>query len=569
MATKRFIAKNGLDNNTQTITNVADPVNAQDAATRAFVLANAGGGAGAATAETLIGATLASNVLASSLTSVGTLAGLTVTADATIKELTIGQGGTAGYSTFNNSVFGLTALAMNMMGHENTAIGAYALNENKHGNFNTAVGSDALRRNSTAYTGGDNNTAIGQRALASNQGGSSNSAVGANALDQNTGDYNTAMGMQALMDNSTGSWNTAMGHLALTYNTTGHDNSAMGQIALKYNTTGIYNAAMGMGALLNNTTGDYNAALGADAGRFIADGTTQLTVVNKSTFLGEETKASADNVTNETVIGYNAIGSGSNTFTLGGSTVTKTLIPYGNVGIGVSPSGTYKLQVSGSISATQLALAAGTTAVGGAPLKITPGTSFLTTPEAGAIEVDSVNSVAYFTGNATNGRGLIPTCQYFRLEANLGVTATTIAPFFGTSSSIPLVTNGVYEIEMECYFLKNTAGTLVWTITNSAVVTNMQVIIQHTPVAGYTTVPTTTAMTMAALTGQTAASVAFSATTSLTLSTNHWVRIKIILENASSTSLRLNVTNSAGTITPRRGSYWKATRIANVGILAT
>ena len=36
MADRRFVAKNGLDNNTQTITNVADPVNAQDAATRAF-----------------------------------------------------------------------------------------------------------------------------------------------------------------------------------------------------------------------------------------------------------------------------------------------------------------------------------------------------------------------------------------------------------------------------------------------------------------------------------------------------------------------------------------------------
>jgi len=36
MATKRFIAKNGLDNNSLTITNVADPTNAQDASTKAY-----------------------------------------------------------------------------------------------------------------------------------------------------------------------------------------------------------------------------------------------------------------------------------------------------------------------------------------------------------------------------------------------------------------------------------------------------------------------------------------------------------------------------------------------------
>lgn len=36
MSQKRFIAKNGLDNNNQTITNVANPQNAQDAATKSI-----------------------------------------------------------------------------------------------------------------------------------------------------------------------------------------------------------------------------------------------------------------------------------------------------------------------------------------------------------------------------------------------------------------------------------------------------------------------------------------------------------------------------------------------------
>lgn len=45
MATqKRFIAKNGIDNNNKSIVNVLDPVNDQDVATKAFVLSSASTG---------------------------------------------------------------------------------------------------------------------------------------------------------------------------------------------------------------------------------------------------------------------------------------------------------------------------------------------------------------------------------------------------------------------------------------------------------------------------------------------------------------------------------------------
>ena len=229
----------------------------------------------------------------------------------------------------------------------------------------------------------------------------------------------------------------------------------------------------------------------------------------------------------------------------------------------ITGTGNNVLSVAPTLSS--LSLAAGTATAGTAPLKLTSGVN-LTAAEAGAIEFDG--ATLYGTANTTNGRGFIPLTYYYRLAANGANIGAAIADFFGANSSIPLVANGIYEIDIEVYYTKNTAGTVVWTLTNSTTVTNMAVNVQHTAVAGYTAVPTATAFTVAALVNQTAAAVAFSATASLTNNTNHIAKFRIILENGSSTSLRLRATSSAGTITPLRNSRWKATRVANASALA-
>jgi len=59
------------------------------------------------------------------------------------------------------------------------------------------------------------------------------------------------------------------------------------------------------------------------AGRFIADGSGK-TAGNNSVYLGYDTRASVDSTENEIVIGASAIGNGSNTVTLGNTSVTKT-----------------------------------------------------------------------------------------------------------------------------------------------------------------------------------------------------------------------------------------------------
>ena len=233
-----------------------------------------------------------------------------------------------------------------------------------------------------------------------------------------------------------------------------------------------------------------------------------------------------------------------------------------NVGIG-NTNPQHKLRVEGTASFNgSITTVAGSTAA--APVYVTAGTN-LTTAAAGALEYDG--NGLYATLDTTNGRGIIPVTQYYYLSTNGAATSTTIAPFFGINSSIPLVANGIYEIEMNCNFLKNTAGTLVWTLTNSTTVTQMHIDAISTPLSGFST--TFSAIDLfAQQLGQTAASVAFVATGTITAATTQQYRFKISLLNGLSTSLRLNVTNSAGSVTPLTGSYWKATRISSVGTYA-
>lgn len=63
----------------------------------------------------------------------------------------------------------------------------------------------------------------------------------------NSGDYNTALGVEALTNNFSGNYNTAAGHGALR-NTTGSYNIGMGENALYSNTSGSFNVAIGTGA---------------------------------------------------------------------------------------------------------------------------------------------------------------------------------------------------------------------------------------------------------------------------------------------------------------------------------
>ena len=316
-----------------------------------------------------------------------------------ISDFNYGNNGTVttnGKNTFvgigaGNLTMGSTATDVSHSSY-NTAIGNGALTANTKGYQNTAIGLASLFSNTTGY----NNTAIGLYSLHTNTTGYQNTANGMYSLRLNTtGYYNTANGYASLYSNTTGTNNTANGINSLYSNTTGTYNTAIGLASLLYNTTGTHNTANGVNSLYSNTTGTYNSAIGYHAGRYIADGATGNTTSDYSLYLGTNTKAGADGNQNEIVIGYDAIGNGSNSVTLGNTSITKTILQ-GNIGIGTTTP-TANFQVA------QGTAGVGTVSTPGSSVTLTGvGTQFTNTFKVGdtlTVTGETVRTIATITSD--------------------------------------------------------------------------------------------------------------------------------------------------------------------------
>ena len=120
-------------------------------------------------------------------------------------------------------------------------------------------------------------------------------------------------------------FNVGLGYGVFNSLTEGDGNMATGYNALNSLTQGGGNVAIGRQVLSKLTTGSKNVGIGRQAGIQIVSGSvggTSLTTGSQNTYIGAETVPYANNVSNETVIGYGATGSGTNSVTLGNSSVT-------------------------------------------------------------------------------------------------------------------------------------------------------------------------------------------------------------------------------------------------------
>jgi hypothetical protein len=398
---------------------------------------------------------------------------LNTDADAVVNGVNIGRGAgnistntrvgagalNANTTGFNNTAVGINALNANTTGLQNTAIGRNALLSITTATNNTAVGVDAIRANTT----GENNTAVGVAALQVNTTGFQNIAIGVGALSSNTtahsntasgffalganttGTINTAFGSNALRNNTTASSNSAYGFGALSSNTTASNNTGIGQASLSANITGGNNTAIGHIALLNNTTGANNTAIGQSAGRWIADGTTALTIANNSIFLGVDTRALANNQTNQIVIGHNATGLGSNTTVLGNTSTLSTAI-YGDLLLGqTTDNGTDRLQITGSARVSSSITAGSFIRSGGTSAQYLMADGSVSTLSNPITGTGTTNYLPKFTGGSTLGNS-----QIFDNGTNVGIGTTSptgLLHIFGTNPAFRIQNSGTGNMQ--------------------------------------------------------------------------------------------------------------------------
>ena len=266
------VLSEGNDAGGAAVTNLLDPVNAQDAATKAYVdgklptnnIQDADGDTKVQVEESsdedIIRFDIAGTekmVLKKNANSITRLEILDLN-----KNTIIGQEAGQNHSGSKGTFIGYRAGKTNSSGFANTFVGAEAGEKNTTGDSNTAFGAAALFSNTDGFF----NTATGVGALEANTQGDVNTAIGYYALGSNTtGDFNTAIGEETLTNNETGNYNTAVGSEAMMRNETGEENTAIGRNALRFNFTGSYNTAVGFHTIFTTTHSSRNTAIGYEA----------------------------------------------------------------------------------------------------------------------------------------------------------------------------------------------------------------------------------------------------------------------------------------------------------------
>jgi hypothetical protein len=366
-----------------------------------------------------------------------------------------------------------------------------------------------------------------------------NTALGHSALlTITTGNFNTAVGYESLRNSTTGQYNTAIGQSSLFSNTSGSQNTAIGLNALVYNTTGGSNVAVGLDAILHNTTGSSNTAIGYNAGSHITGGTTPNTTSGTSIYIGRDTRAAADGQSNQIVIGHGATGNGSNTATIGNSSITANYFS-GNV------------TIANSIVNPNLVL--NNTAVGGKNftlVSVNDGTFQLQNAGFSVPLTIAYTGEATFSSSVTANQLIVKNpntpAAYFYRDVNVAVVGTASQVLeFGARSGSTFISGASISGALET---SGTSGILQFSTLNASTLSERM----RLTAAGRLLLGTLTE-------GTNILEVVGTANISSSITANSFVKSggtssEILAANGSVITAGTNITISGGTITSSGGS---------------
>ena len=216
-------------------------------------------------------------------------------------------------------------------GTGNVALGNTALDSvTSSGNYNVAIGTNAL----TACTSGDYNVAVGYYAGLSYTTGGYNTCLNAFSGNNTTdGDHNTNIGYAAGYSTTSGSANICVGNYAGYAHTTGDYSTYVGYQAGYNTTTGLYNTYIGAYSGFTATTAQYSACVGYYSGFGLTTngyhamlgyyaGSNSTGGAYGNTIAGYNAQAGGSGSENNLsiVLGYQTLGVGSGYFTFGTGT---------------------------------------------------------------------------------------------------------------------------------------------------------------------------------------------------------------------------------------------------------
>ena len=456
----------------------------------------------------------------------------------------------------NNATSALTASSINFTPNlANTA--SYILASNVNGTVTNASTASYLTAGTYTITSSWANNAT-----------SSSYALSSSYSLSGSWSANSGQANNALIAGSAGSATTAntASYVDAGNITTGTLNNS--RLPSQINVTGITGSHYGTSSWANNAT----SALTASSINFTP------TLANTASYI--LASGISGTVTNASTASYLNAGTYTITSSWANNVVSSSYSKSGSYALSSSYglSSSYALSSSYSNNSTSASyslsssylfghIGAGTTS--SAALTFDSG-QLLTTASAGVLSYDGINF--YGTIDTTNGRGSIPVEQHFLLTAT-GSNISTIANYFGTNSNIPLVANGIYEIDVYQYFLKNTNGTVTWTFAYNAAPTSFNFTMERCPYGGIS-VPaanSNNSLFYSSLYNDVSSPYTFTSAANLSGGNNQYYHFKIFLIAAATTNyIKLQMTSTTGTVTPGIGSRWFSKRLSstNVGTFA-